>query len=203
MAHLTPGDRVRLRVPLATPSFVGPASIGEVVTSSTIEQATLVTVAFESEAGEQVEFHVFERDLELVNALDVVDFDADPAPRDAFEPFIVSRRDDVSIFTLEGDYDASGAPALRERLEHELHAARSCLVDLRRATFIDSSIIGVLLDGRVRAREAGAVLAIVLDDDTAAPVRRVLEVANVLLLFREFADLTSAVAATRPDAPPG
>jgi anti-anti-sigma factor len=202
MPYFTPGDRVRLRVPLPTPSFIGPGSIGEVVGSSSIADATLVTVTFEDPAGERAEYHVFERDLELVEALDVVDFDAEPEPRLTFEPLLVTRRDDVSIFTLEGDYDISAAPMLRERLATELGAAKACLVDLRRATFIDSSIVGVLLDARGRARETGVAVAIVLDDDTSAPVRRLLEVANVLLLFHEFADLTSAVAATRPGAPP-
>lgn len=202
MPYFHPGDRVRLRVPLPTRSFVEQAAIGEVVGSSTIEHATLVTVAFEDGAGDRTDFHVFERDLELVEPLGVFVLDGEPEPVADIRPFLVTRRDEVSIFTLEGDYDVAAAPALQERLVRELDTAKACLIDLRRATFIDSSIIGVLLDARAHARSTGVAIAIVLDDDTSAPVRRLLDVANVLLLFRVFADLTAAVAATSTETPP-
>jgi len=179
MPYFTPGDRVRLRVPPPTPSFIGPGSIGEVIDSSTIEHATLVTVAFVDEAGDRLESHLFERDLELVEALDVVDLDAEPEPRDAFEPLLVTRRDDVSIFTLEGDYDVSAAPTLRDRLASELDAGKACLVDLRRATFIDSRTVGVLLEAQSAAQERGRRIVLWVDDETGPAVRKLVEVTRL------------------------
>lgn len=91
----------------------------------------------------------------------------------------VERRDaGVVVVALTGEHDLSTAPALRERLEEALDQGSPVVVSLSGAEFIDSSIIGVVLDTQRRADEAGVGFATVLEDG-AAPVRRVLEITGL------------------------
>ena len=91
------------------------------------------------------------------------------------------------------------APELRAGLLAEIGVGRPCVVDLRRVTFVDSAVMSALLTASRQAREVGASFAIVLDDDSRV-VRRLLEVAGVALLVRQYRDLDAAVAASHPAA---
>src|SRR4051812_49853850 len=62
---------------------------------------------------------------------------------------------DVVIVVVEGEHDIYTAPTLRERLEEALARGGGIVVDLTGATFVDSSVLGALLDARRRAIEAG------------------------------------------------
>src|SRR4051794_13687913 len=55
----------------------------------------------------------------------------------------------------EGEHGICTAPPLRERLEEALGRGGGIVVDLTAATFVDSSVLGALLDARRRAIEAG------------------------------------------------
>jgi anti-sigma B factor antagonist len=91
----------------------------------------------------------------------------------------VEREDSgVIVVSLTGEHDLSTAPALRERLEAALDERTPIVVNLSAAEFIDSSIIGVLLDLHRRADEAGIGFATALEDG-APPVRRVLEITGL------------------------
>src|SRR5258705_9205131 len=63
--------------------------------------------------------------------------------------------DDVVVVVVEGEHDIYTAPTLRERLEEALGRGGGIVVDLTAATFVDSSVLGALLDARRRAIEAG------------------------------------------------
>ena len=84
----------------------------------------------------------------------------------------------VVVVSLTGEHDLSTAPALRELLEAEFEQSTPIVVNLSRAEFIDSSIIGVMLDMHRRAEEAGLGFATALEDG-APPVRRVLEITGL------------------------
>ena len=84
----------------------------------------------------------------------------------------------VVVVSLMGEHDLSTAPAFRERLEEALALEAPIVVSLSRTEFIDSSIIGVMLDLQRRAAEAGLGFATALEDG-ATPVRRVLEVTGL------------------------
>jgi anti-anti-sigma factor len=187
-----PGDRVRLRVSGAEPSLE-PGASGEVLRTSAIQDVPVVAVAFESDTEDAGETLVFEGQLEPVETLLVMDVAAPAHP----EPFPLTRRDGVAIFSPEGELDAVDAPDLRDGFLAEVGVGRPCVVDLRRVTFIDSSIMSALLTATRHAREVGASFAIVLDDGSSA-VRRVLEVSGIVLLLRQYDDLDAAVAASRP-----
>jgi anti-sigma B factor antagonist len=84
----------------------------------------------------------------------------------------------VVVISLTGEHDLTTAPTLRERLDEAFGKGSPVVVNLSGAEFIDSSIIGVLVDMHKRAGEAGLGFATALEDG-AAPVRRVLEVTGL------------------------
>jgi anti-sigma B factor antagonist len=88
------------------------------------------------------------------------------------------REDGVVVVSLRGEHDLTTAPALRERTEEAIGRGSSLMVDLTPAEFIDSSIIGVVLEARRRAEEAGVGFAAALEGGDPA-VRRVLEVTGL------------------------
>ena len=82
------------------------------------------------------------------------------------------------MVTISGEHDLSTAPNLRRQLDSLLDEGTTTVVDLSPATFIDSSILGVILDGRRRAGEADVGFA-VLHSDGSEAVDRVLEVTGL------------------------
>jgi anti-anti-sigma factor len=82
------------------------------------------------------------------------------------------------VVTISGEHDLSTAPHLRRQLDALLDEGSVTIVDLSPATFIDSSILGVILDGRRRASEAGTAFEVVHSDSGEA-VDRVLEVTGL------------------------
>jgi anti-sigma B factor antagonist len=84
----------------------------------------------------------------------------------------------VVVVSLRGEHDLTTAPTLRERVEEAVGRRSGLLIDLTEAEFIDSSIIGVVLEGQRRAEEEGIGFAAALEGGDAA-VRRVLEVTGL------------------------
>jgi anti-anti-sigma factor len=84
----------------------------------------------------------------------------------------------VAVITFSGEHDLNTAPELRDRLAEAIDAGRSIVVDLSGAAFIDSSIIGSVLDARRQAQEKELGFAVALTQG-AQPVQRVLEVTGL------------------------
>jgi len=84
----------------------------------------------------------------------------------------------LAVVTISGEHDLSTAPILRRRLNALLENGTATVVDLSAATFIDSSILGVILDGRRRADAADVGFAVVHSNGADA-VNRVLEVTGL------------------------
>jgi anti-sigma B factor antagonist len=84
----------------------------------------------------------------------------------------------LAVLTISGEHDLSTAPNLRRRLDGLLDERTATIVDLSPATFIDSSILGVILDARRRAAEANIGFAVVHSNGADA-VDRVLEVTGL------------------------
>jgi len=84
----------------------------------------------------------------------------------------------LAVLTISGEHDLSTAPNLRRRLDILLDERSATIIDLSPATFIDSSILGVILDGRRRAAEADIGFAVVHSNGANA-VDRVLEVTGL------------------------
>ncbi|HET9119324.1 MAG TPA: STAS domain-containing protein [Solirubrobacterales bacterium] len=84
----------------------------------------------------------------------------------------------MAVLTISGEHDLSTAPNLRRRLDALIEEGAATVVDLSPATFIDSSILGVILDERRRAAEARLGFAVVRSNGSNA-VDRVLEVTGL------------------------
>jgi anti-sigma B factor antagonist len=86
---------------------------------------------------------------------------------------------DAAVVTLRGEHEAYTADKLARHLTGLLAEGVSVVVDLREATFIDSTVVGVLLAARRRADAEGLRFALVLGSQTGWPVRRLLEVTGL------------------------
>jgi anti-sigma B factor antagonist len=104
-----------------------------------------------------------------------------------------------AVVTISGEHDLSTAPNLRRRLDSLLEEGTTTVVDLSAATFIDSSILGVILDGRRRAAEMQVGFAVLHSDGSEAVVR-VLEVTGLRAELPVYAQREEALAAASGNA---
>ena len=115
--------------------------------------------------------------------------------------------DGVVLVAVHGEHDIASAPGLRAAIEAGLGRSQHVVVDLTPATFVDSTVLGVLLGARERAREEELGYAVVLDHAMGDPaVRRILEVTGLDDLLpvhrgRDAAVRDVAAAPRAPDAP--
>jgi anti-sigma B factor antagonist len=110
----------------------------------------------------------------------------------------------LAVVTISGEHDLSTAPNLRRRLDGLLDEGTGVIVDLSPASFIDSSILGVILDARRRAAEASIGFAIVRPDGSDA-VDRVLEVTGLraeLPVHAHREEAVTAVSGNTGNSPP-
>ena len=84
----------------------------------------------------------------------------------------------LAVLTISGEHDLSTAPSLRRRLDLLLVEGTATVVDLSSATFVDSSILGVILDARRRAADADIGFAVVHSNGAEA-IDRVLDVTGL------------------------
>ncbi|HEY7121612.1 MAG TPA: STAS domain-containing protein [Solirubrobacterales bacterium] len=106
----------------------------------------------------------------------------------------LERKEGLAVLTISGEHDLSTAPNLRRRIDGLLDEGTATVVDLSGATFIDSSILGVILDGRRRAAESNIGFAITRADGSDA-VDRVLEVTGLRVELPVHARQEDAVTA--------
>jgi anti-sigma B factor antagonist len=100
--------------------------------------------------------------------------------------------DDAYIVSLGGEIDLYTAPQLEQALQ-ELTAsgARRIVIDLAGASFIDSTVLGVLLNALTRLNAGGGELVLVSDDRR---ILKLLEVTGLGRVFRIEPTLTDAIA---------
>ena len=99
------------------------------------------------------------------------------------------------VITASGELDLNAAPALRETLIGLAELEQiDLIVDMGEATFVDSTVIGVLV-ARLRALQAaGGSLTLVCRN---ANVLRTFEIAGIERAFTMYKTLTEALAAGR------
>jgi anti-sigma B factor antagonist len=83
---------------------------------------------------------------------------------------------DRATVTLNGEHEALTADKLARNLTALIREGVPVTVDLRHATFIDSTIVGVLVAAHRRAAGAGQEFVLLLGSETGWPVRRLLDV---------------------------
>jgi len=106
----------------------------------------------------------------------------------------------VAVVAVHGEHDVYTAPSLREQLSSLVEDGTPVVVDLTPATFIDSSILGVLLGGLRRAREHDSGFALVIGDESEPTVRRIFEVTGLFPVFPVFSSRDEAVQAARSNS---
>jgi len=88
----------------------------------------------------------------------------------------------VATVSVAGEVDLATAPELKEALTEVVTAgANGVLVDLSKATFIDSTTLGVLMSAVKRLRPAGGELVIACHD---ANIRKIFEITLLDRVFK-------------------
>jgi anti-sigma B factor antagonist len=104
---------------------------------------------------------------------------------------------DVVVIVVEGEHDIYTAPTLRERLDEALSRRGGVVVDLTAATFVDSSILGALLDARRRAQEQGIGFVVSVGSEVEPGVQRILDITGLVPVLPVVNGREAAVAAAR------
>src|SRR6266540_5377715 len=88
--------------------------------------------------------------------------------------------EDIFVVSLAGEHDLYTAPKVQEELRSVIAAgARAIVVDLMETTFLDSTMLHVLLSARNELRDSGRLLLVTND----ATVKRVFEIAGIDRFF--------------------
>lgn len=111
-----------------------------------------------------------------------------------------SETEAIIAVCLEGEFDLANAPAFRDHIDSALANGNDLIVDLSHATFIDSSIIGVLFHGAkaVDGRDQTMVLQVA----TAPIVERALEIVEIERVLPRAHSRAEAVEMIRGQALP-
>lgn len=104
---------------------------------------------------------------------------------------------DVVIVSVEGEHDIYTAPTLRERLDEALSRGGGVVVDLTAATFVDSSVLGALLDARRRALESDQGYVVCIGETVEPGVRRILDITGLVPVLPVITGREQAIEAAR------
>jgi anti-anti-sigma factor len=99
----------------------------------------------------------------------------------------------VALIQAAGENDAYDADYLERALEQAAADTGAVVVDLRAATFVDSTFVGVLI--AARSKLAAQALAVVVPDSGENHVARIFSVIRLAEALPVFTDLPAAVAA--------
>jgi anti-sigma B factor antagonist len=103
----------------------------------------------------------------------------------------VESRAGVWLLSLHGEHDIATQPSLREQLGHVRAAGGPIVVDLSAAGFIDSTVVGALLE----CVEAGATVLAVAPPGSAA--RRLADLVRLTDALPVYDDLTAGIDTAR------
>jgi anti-sigma B factor antagonist len=88
------------------------------------------------------------------------------------------------MIVVRGEHDIYTAPALRDRLDEAIgREPAGIVVDLGAATFLDSSILGALLEARRQALERGLGYVVCIGPEPEPGVARILEITGLVPVF--------------------
>src|SRR3712207_3760231 len=95
-------------------------------------------------------------------------------------PIVLDDAGDVVVVVVEGEHDIYTAPTLRERLDEAIGRGSGVVVDLTGATFVDSSVLGALLDARRRALDGGQGFVVSVGESMEPGVHRILDITGLV-----------------------
>jgi anti-sigma B factor antagonist len=99
----------------------------------------------------------------------------------------------AALVVLGGEHDLYSADLLQQTLDDSLSGNDHLIIDLSGAEFIDSTIIGVLVQTLKQAGERNCKFTVVLG--TAAEVERILHVTGILQLLNVVPTVERALVA--------
>jgi anti-anti-sigma factor len=102
----------------------------------------------------------------------------------------------VAIVVLPGEHDDFSSPRLARELATVLEEGLNVIIDLRQTTFLDSTSVSTLLFARKTAADRQIDLAVVIDELTAWPVRRLFELAHLSEVLPVVPGVEAALART-------
>jgi anti-anti-sigma factor len=108
---------------------------------------------------------------------------------------VVPETDDIVAVCLKGDFDLTNASALDAQIQQALDRGNDVILDLSEATFIDSSIIRVVV--RASRSAVRREQTIVIQLATATIVERALEVVKIEQMLPRAHDRQEAVRMIR------
>ena len=88
-----------------------------------------------------------------------------------------------SIITLTGESDVYVAPRIRSDVAQALSTEAPLVVDLTQATFIDSTVVGILLESLADCEKLERPLVLLLPDDSAPEVHRLFRITGLSALL--------------------
>jgi anti-sigma B factor antagonist len=121
-----------------------------------------------------------------------------PTHMDANPIVLDDAAEDVVVVVVEGEHDIYTAPTLRERLDEALAREGGVVIDLTGATFVDSSVLGALLEARRRALEAEQGFVVCVGDAVEPGVQRILDVTGLVPVLPVVNGRQAAIDAVRP-----
>lgn len=110
---------------------------------------------------------------------------------------LAGREPPSAVVALAGEHDAYSSSRLENELIVLLEEGRRIIVDLREATFIDSTTLSALLAGRNAADRRGLGLVLVLSERGFTPVHQILDITGLRSEFAIFGDVEKALRSFR------
>ena len=102
---------------------------------------------------------------------------------------------ETHVIELGGEVDLYTAPEFKERMVQVIDGGKKqVVVDLSKATFIDSTTLGVLVGGVKRLRPVGGSLALVCADQNILKIFEITGLDRVFPIHESRDDALSAVA---------
>ncbi len=103
---------------------------------------------------------------------------------------------DTHVIELGGEVDLYTAPEFKERLVQVIEdGKKQLIVDLSKATFIDSTTLGVLVGGVKRLRPSGGSLALVCTDQNISKIFEITGLDRVFPIHGSREEALQSVAA--------
>lgn len=106
-----------------------------------------------------------------------------------------ARREGATVLTLRGEIDVYTAPRLRQAIVDLVDAGDArIVVDMEKVDFLDSTGLGVLVEGLKRARNRDGSLSIVATQDK---ILKIFDITGLNKTFSIHRSVDEAVAASR------
>ena len=92
------------------------------------------------------------------------------------------------VVTASGDFDIASAPLLREAFLEALLASNRTVLDLSGTTFVDSTVLSIIVEARKRAATGGGWLRIAAPRPNIRRVFRLLALDTIIGIYASVAE---------------